>query len=357
MVTRRRERITCDEEERLKCGYNVTTHFRYSLQKQEKATVLAQDGTQMLQLTYGETAKIWRLNWGLRRNKQEKGFKLDVASGAWGEPRDEQVSENIQPEVNLMVDETCNILIVEPVNIPCSNQEAFLATFQYVLERAIQAVYKLEEDELASERLGQGKHLLFWEASEGGAGVLSQILENPPAFQQLASTALEICHFQQEKVSCTKACYECLLSYRNQFDHPLLDRYLIRDWLDQLTASTINSHASGVSREDQYQQLLQQTDPNSQFERVVLQALYQKGLKLPDAIQELIFEANTKPDFVYKTAKVAIFCDGSAHDHPEQQEEDLIDRDNLKYSAGYYVLTLRHNKDWKAKLEVLASLI
>jgi very-short-patch-repair endonuclease len=256
-----------------------------------------------------------------------------------------------------MVDDTCNILVVEPINIPTTNSEAFLATFQFALQRAIQAVYKLEEDELASERLGQGQHLLFWEAAEGGAGVLSQILKNPHAFERLANEALDICHFQHEKTSCTKACYECLLSYRNQFDHPLLDRYLIRSWFEQLTHSTINRHKPGISREDQYQNLIEKTDSNSDFERVVLEAIYQKGLKLPDAAQELIEEASSKPDFVYKDAKVAIFCDGAAHDHPEQQEQDRIDRDNLKYVAGYYVVTVRYDEDWQSKLELLTSLI
>jgi len=81
------------------------------------------------------------------------------------------------------------------------------------------------------------------------------------AFGRLASSGLGICHFHQEKSSCTKACYECLLSYRNQFDHPL-DRYLIR-WPDQLTGSIISRHAVGGLPEAQYQQLLKQTDPNS----------------------------------------------------------------------------------------------
>jgi very-short-patch-repair endonuclease len=357
MITTRRERITCDEEERLKYGYNVTTHFRYATQKQETATVLAPDGTELLRLAYGETAKIWRINRGLRRNTQERGFKLDVATGVWGDSRNDQALDNLQTEVNLMVDDTCNILMVEPLNIPTDNSEAFLATFQYALERAIQAIYKLEEDELASERLGQRQYLLFWEAAEGGAGVLSQILEDPHAFGRLASSVLGICHFHHQKSSCTKACYECLLSYRNQFDHPLLDRYLIRPWLDQLTGSTVSRHAVGGSREAQYQKLLQQIDHNSKFERVVLEGIYQQGLKLPDAAQELIFEANSKPDFSYKAAKIAVFCDGSAHDHPEQQKQDRIDRDNLKYAAGYYVLTFRHDEDWKVKLEVLASLL
>lgn len=88
-----------------------------------------------------------------------------------------------------------------------------------------------------------------------------------------------------------------------------------------------------------------------------MSAIYQQGLKLPDAAQELISEANSKPDFVYKNAKVAIFCDGSAHDHPEQQQQDRIDRDNLRYAANYYVLTFRYDEDWEANLGVLAFLV
>ncbi len=356
MITQRRERITCDEEERLKYGYNITTHFRYASKKQETATVCAQDGTPLLKLTYGETAQIWRINRGLRRNKEERGFKLDATSGIWGDSKNEQHLE-MQTEVYLMVNDTCNVLVIEPVNIPESNAEAFLATFQNALEQSIQAYYKLENDELASERLGQGKNLLFWEAAEGGAGVLSQILENPEAFGRLAIEALDICHFQQEKPSCIKACYQCLLSYRNQFDHPLIDRNLMRPWLDLLMNSTINRHKSGIYREQQYQSLIQKTDPSSDFERVVLAAIYQQGLKLPDAAQMLIEEAHCKPDFVYKEAKVAIFCDGSAHDHPEQQAQDKIARDNLNYTANYYVFTLRYDEDWQAKLATLADWI
>jgi len=368
MITRRRERITCDEEERLKYGYNVTTHFRYAPQKQETATVIAADGTQLLRLIYGETAKLRRINRGLRRDafggsrsdhRNERGFKLDAATGVWGDrSTNDTPPENLQTEVNLMVDDTSNILAIEPVNISTGNSEAFLATLQFALERAIQAVYKLEADELASERLRQGQHLLFWEAAQGGAGVLSQILEDPDAFKQLANAALDICHFLQEKQSCTKACYQCLLSYRNQFDHPLLDRHLIRPWLDRLGSSTITRQAASGSRQAQYQQLFQQTDPNSNFERIVLAEIDRRGLKLPDAAQELIPEANSKPDFIYRNAKVAIFCDGSAHDRPEQQQQqDKIERDNLRYMAGYYVLTFKYDRDWQEQLDILASLL
>lgn len=355
MLTRRRERITCDEEERLKYGYNVTTHFRFDPQKREQAAVSAADGTKLLELTYGDTANIWRINRGLR-NSQERGFKVDSATGAWGDSRSEESPNTLQTEVHLMVEDVCNVLLIKPLSISGSNPESFLASFQSAMERAIQAAYKLEENELASERLGQGQYILFWEASEGGAGVLSQIVENPTAFQTLAKEALDICHFIDEKESCTKACYECLLSYRNQFDHPLFDRHAIRGYLEQLTASTIHRHSQGKSREEQYQQLRSRTDPNSAFEREVLDEIYSRGLKLPDAAQELIPAANIKPDFLYRSAKVAVFCDGSAHEHPDQQAQDRIARENLQYAAGYCIVTFRYDEDWRSKLHVLNSL-
>lgn len=75
---------------------------------------------------------------------------------------------------------------------------------------------------------------------------------------------------------------------------------------------------------------LLKTDSNSEFERIVLNEIYQRGYKLPDAAQVLIPEANCKPDFIYHLAEIAVFCDGSVHDNPEQRKQDTIERDNLK---------------------------
>ncbi|MHC5673776.1 Zn-binding domain-containing protein [Nostoc sp.] len=358
-IARRRERITCDEEERLKYGYNITTHFRYASQKRESAIVQAADGTPLFKLTYGATATIWRINRGLKKNREERGFKLNPTTGVWGDhknPQTQQTPDSLHTEVNLMVDDTCNILIVEPLNVPVEGREAFIATLQYTLETAIQAVYKLEADELDSERLGEGKYLLFWEAAEGGAGVVSQLLEKPEAFRKIADAAFDICHFTQPKDSCIQACYECLLSYRNQFDHALINRHLIKPWLDLLLESIVITQVKGLSRDQQYQKLLEQADPNSDFERVVLQEIYQRGYKLPDAAQKFIPEANCKPDFVYEEEAIAVFCDGSVHDRPDQRKQDKIERDNLRYNSGYTVVNLSHNENWLTKLNILGSL-
>ncbi|BAU65862.1 DEAD/DEAH box helicase domain-containing protein [Stanieria sp. NIES-3757] len=256
-----------------------------------------------------------------------------------------------------MVKDTSNILVIEPLSLPETNTDAFIITLQYTLERAIQALYKLENDELASERVGKGKYLLFWEAAEGGAGVLSQILEDFTSFQKIAQEALDICHFLEPKDSCAQACYQCLLSYRNQFDHPHLNRYLISEFLKQLEHSQVALEQDTRSRLEHYQTLLEQTDPNSQFERVVLKAIYEQGIKLPDSAQELIPEANCKPDFIYKKAKIAIFCDGSVHDSPEQQQRDRVQRENLESVTGYMAVSINYQEDLLSQLEYLHSLI
>ncbi|MGB5711141.1 MAG: helicase-related protein, partial [Waterburya sp.] len=351
-IARRTHRITCDEEERLKYGYQLITHFRYAKDKQQVATIKANDGTELLRLTYGETADIWRINQGLTRS-QEKGFKLDTNSGEWVSKEQESVTEAIDNNVQLMVKDTSNVLVIEPLSLPGKDTEAFIITLQYTLERAIQALYKLENNELASERVGKDRYLLFWEAAEGGAGVLSQILEDPTSFQKIAQEALDICHFLEPKDSCAQACYQCLLSYRNQFDHPYLNRHLIGKFLKQLQNSQVALEQDERSRDEQYQLLLKQTDPNSEFERVVLKAIYEQRIKLPDSAQELIPEANCKPDFIYKKAKIAIFCDGSVHDSPEQKQRDRIQRENLFWHCSYQVIELNYQEDWQSKLEFL----
>lgn len=100
---------------------------------------------------------------------------------------------------------------------------------------------------------------------------------------------------------------------------PLINRHLVKPWLEELVESSIVNEVEEASRNQQYQKLLEQTDPNSDFERLALGEIYQHGYKLPDAAQELIPEANCKPDFLYKEDKIAIFCDGSVHDSSEKK--------------------------------------
>ena len=355
-IARKTNRITCDEEERLKYGYDLITHFQYAPQKQQKAKVVAEDGTKLLRLSYGETAEIFRINRGLTKSK-EIGFKLDTASGDWVSKDNYEPQGEINTNIHLMVKDTSNILIIEPLAFPEQETESFIITLQYALERAIQAQYKLENNELSSERIGKGNHILFWESSEGGAGVLSQILEDGASMEKIAQEALDICHFVEPKDSCAQACYQCLLSYSNQFDHPHLNRHLIHDFLVQLQSSVINIELNTTSREAQYQKLWEQTDPNSSFEREVLKEIYQRGIKLPDSAQELIPDANCQPDFLYKKYRVAIFCDGSVHDSPEQQQRDRVKRENLEWNYGYQVVQLYYAQDWRATLESLRSQI
>ncbi|NBO30979.1 MAG: DEAD/DEAH box helicase [Cyanobacteria bacterium WB6_1B_304] len=357
MLTQRRERITCDEEERIKHGYRITNHFRFSPQSQHHAQVHDQDGKLLLQLTYGSSATLWRLNRGLLSERDRRGFHLNKVTGQW-DPKDEDVQDpyHRETEVNLLVENTANVLLLKPIVTPQTNPEGFLASLQYALSQAIQAIYKLEEAELDSERMGQGQYLLFWESSEGGAGVLSQIVNTPHAFQVLAKEALEICHFSPgfEKETCGQACYQCLLSYRNQWDHSILDRYLIREFLQTLTTSTLSREYAGESREKKYQHLRAQTDPNSSLEREVLDEMYHQGLRLPDSAQHYIAEVQVKPDFFYDCEhyQIAIFCDGSVHDTPEQRNSDRITRSALE-AAGYAVIVLRYDEDWKSKLATL----
>jgi hypothetical protein len=172
MSTQRRERITCDEEDRLKNGYHINTYFRFTNQRKESATVKDANSSPLLKLIYGDAANMMRLNRGLR-STQDLGFRLDTGTGQWVASTNSPVNSSaiIETDVYLHVEDTSNILLIEVSELPEQNPETFTATLQYALARSIQHLYKLESSELGTERLGEkGNQILFWEAAEGGAG-------------------------------------------------------------------------------------------------------------------------------------------------------------------------------------------
>ncbi len=383
VVTQRRERITCDEEERLREGYEVTSHFRFAPgpgggpQASEVAVELpgAPLGITGLRLTYGPSATLWRINHGWRRSR-EVGFTLDPARGEWTPRPDEEEKEERGPEpkrtlisgVRLLVRDTRNILLV---HLEGKADEGLLASFQAALQRGIEAIFQVDEEELTSERVGSGAHraILFWEAAEGGLGVLSRLAEDPTILRQVAREALSICHFspegederpprllaEGEAEGCARACYDCLLTYRNQRDHPYLDRHRMRDLLLALAESAPEAKRRGRGREEQYHWLLERTDPASALERRFLEHLYRTGRRLPDYAQPNLADYPARPDFYYEAARACIFCDGAVHDRPEVAAEDRRIRAAL-WDLGYRVIVIRYDRDLEEQIAAYPDL-
>jgi hypothetical protein len=141
-----------------------------------------------------------------------------------------------------------------------------LATLQHALLRGIEAVFQLEEGEILAEPMpsrDERNGFLLYEATEGGAGVLTRLVAEPATVAEVALTALGIMHFDlgnpaalpsnpqdltdAAATSCVAACYRCLMSYFNQPDHELIDRRNddVRDLLLRLARSTTSGLDTG----------------------------------------------------------------------------------------------------------------
>src|SRR4051794_24943303 len=87
VATRRKDKINCDEEERLRLGYEIRTGVRFSDDGPSSRTTarLVVDGEAVARLTYGRAATIWRINRGWRQRGKESlpGFVLDIERGYW----------------------------------------------------------------------------------------------------------------------------------------------------------------------------------------------------------------------------------------------------------------------------------
>ncbi|MBM2728589.1 DEAD/DEAH box helicase [Pseudomonas aeruginosa] len=333
------ERISINDEERQRQGFELQTTYRFlpgpdGRIQQQKATI--QQGEDVLgELTYAPAAQIWRINrgWRRRKDKEQLGFYINPITGTWSkqdapDAEDDQGGDDALLEkvpnqrIVPFVEDHRNLLIFAPVHaLPL---EA-MATLQAALKRGIEMTFQIEESELVVEPLPKSderRALLFYEAAEGGAGVLTRLANNRDDLALVASNALQLIHYRKPQSGiwtlddlpsleqtdalgnhqCEAGCYQCLLSYFNQPDHEHINRRNA-DALKLLVAlanaqvqPVTSSPATVASTTSAYEPL-----------DAWLSALRQAGAVQPDAVNVSVNNGAATAAAQYKASRVLVF--------------------------------------------------
>ena len=246
------ERITSNDEDRQRQGFEIQTVFSWPVRESMLDVISASavvNGESVLLLKYAAGTLISRINKGLRRRREKSllGFFINTSTGRWCKGDDEDENDDPDPESPLVqrivpiVQDNKNAALIQFPGMRLSETAA--ATLEHALLRGIELIFQLEESETATEPVpsrDRRNAILIYEATEGGAGVLSRIVQEPGKVAEIARAALELMHFENidsaimaqdpdllisnAEANCVKGCYRCLLSYYNQPDHELIDR-------------------------------------------------------------------------------------------------------------------------------------
>jgi len=368
--TQRAFRITSDEEERTRQGYEMQTTVQFAEADGELRVVTAEvreGDTVLLTLQYAPAATVWRINLGWRRRKEKSiyGFNIDAATGFWSKDEQAPVDQNDAAEkeerhiqrIAPYVEDRRNVLILRPTE---QLDESVITTLQVALKRGIEEEFQIEEAELMVEPLPHREKrngILFYEAAEGGAGVLTRLVTGQNAISKVADQALRICHYQTHDdweteedthSDCEAGCYRCLLSYYNQPDHELIDRRntKVLEILRALTRATIVASTGGRTHSDQSEQLARLS--GSSLEKAWLSHVEKNGHRLPDEAQLTLEQFGTRPDYLYREQQAVVYVDGPHHEQATQQSLDHALTKKLE-DAGLMVIRFpKEQSRWPA---------
>ncbi len=369
VATKRRDKINCDEEERLRLGYDIRTGVRLAEQggvPVQRTARLAVASEPLATLTYGRAATLWRINMGWknrRRDNPQVGFVLDKERGFWSrnDLNEDDPDDPMSPRTERVipyVEDRRNCLLLQPDELLDLDR---MVSLEAALKNAIQIHYQLEDNELATEILPNSdtpRLLLLYESAEGGAGVLRRLLDDADALAQVAQRALELCHFDpstgedrrrgiRANEDCEAACYDCLMHYGNQPVHGRLDRQKIRELLLRLAQARTQTAPGGQTRAEHLAML--ERLAGSDLERRWLKCLEAQNLRLPSHAQTLLEACQTRPDFFYAEYQAAIYIDGPPHDFPERTQRDALRTECLE-DSGYTVIRFHHQDNWSATM-------
>ena len=366
VATQPAEHITANDEERQRQGFDLQTTFEWAIRDQEidvrPASVSDEEG-EIVRMAYGAGATITRLNKGLRRraNKKTLGFRIDPVSGYWAKNKDEDADEGaLDPTapprqwIVPSVQDRKNALLFRPVGDLLS--EVTLATVQHAILRGIEVVFQLEAGEILAEPMPTRdvrNGFLLYEATEGGAGVLTRLVSHETSLATVARSALQIMHLavgddplpdstsglsDQPGTACVAACYRCLMSYYNQPDHESLDR---RD-KDARAMLLRLARARTVPRETQPSQAPSHVDGEDSREDRWLAEASRRGLPAPDP--EPFVAGDLSVRYVWRRHYVAAVIDET--DRPALQ---------VMENLGFDVIQFEGPADWNAAFARLAA--
>jgi Lhr-like helicase len=333
------ERISINDEDRQRQGFELQTTYRFlpgpdGVIQQRKVEVRRGEEA-LAELTYAPAARLWRINrgWRRRKNKEQLGFYINPITGTWSKQDEPGGNEEDGKDEALLdkapnqrivpfVEDHRNLLILAPAH--ALSIEA-MATLQAALKRGIEMTFQIEESELVAEplpRADERRALMFYEAAEGGAGVLTRIASDPASLAQVASNALKLLHHNTpegpwkledlpalEQTNtlgnriCEAGCYQCLLSYFNQPDHENINRRN-DDALKVLVAL-----ANAEVKPRQHQSPVSPSVPIDDRFNQWRQALAAADLRQPDAVQVSVNQGAVVAAGQYKSARALVFLD------------------------------------------------
>ena len=198
------DRISCEEEERVSSGYEVSTYFAVdggNLDSVRKASAHSSE-TRLLNLRYIPAARLYHVNsqW---RSQRTEGFPLGLTSGDW-RPSMPGPGENVREEFRLVKLFTSNVadaLYIEPIAALGLRPEG-VVTLEHALKRAIETVFQVEPNEIGVVTLGdpEAPNILIYEAAEGSLGILSQFVEDTQVFLKVVEAAQTDLPFRRSRL-------------------------------------------------------------------------------------------------------------------------------------------------------------
>lgn len=362
------DRISINDEERQRQGFELQTTYRFmpgpdnKIQKQEAE--VRQGDQALAALTYAASARIWRINrgWRRRKDKNQLGFYINPITGTWSKQDDPNAGEGTDNDEAMLdkvpnqrivpfVEDHRNLLILTPNDYASLET---MATVQAALKRGIEMTFQIEESELVAEPLPKQddrKGILFYEAAEGGAGVLTRLANEPQSLAMAAANALKLMHFntpegdwevdqldaleQRDKQGqrlCEAGCYQCLLSYYNQPDHEFIKR---RDpEALKLLVALANAQVTRLHKVESTVGESAATSTDDLF-RSWLAELESQGLRVPDAAMVPVQDGAALAAGQYKGSRALVFLQSI----PQEVESALIDR-------GWRVLDFSNANLW-----------